>query len=66
LRRTLLAGSWATCLSADKRLGHCRDQAEIVPRLIDATAHRHEQAFYMETALADDQAIWRLAAMYWE
>jgi hypothetical protein len=44
MRRTLLAGSWATCLFADKHLGHCRDQAEIIPRLIDATAHRQERA----------------------
>lgn len=29
--------------SADKHLGHCRDQAEIIPRLIDATAHRHDR-----------------------
>jgi len=29
--------------SADKHLGHCRDQAEIIPRLIDATAHRQDR-----------------------
>jgi hypothetical protein len=30
--------------SADKHLGHCRDQAEIIPRLIDATAQRQFRA----------------------
>ena len=29
--------------SADKHLSHCRDQAEIIPRLFDATAHRHDR-----------------------
>jgi len=31
--------------SADKHVGHCRDQAEVIPRLIDATAHRQFRAF---------------------
>jgi len=56
MRRTLLAGSWATASSANKHLGRCRNQAEIIPRLIDANAHRQDRAHQRQIRAADAHA----------